>query len=418
MRPDIGAGPEARPASADTGINFAMAILLLLVIYLAFIGLGLPDSLLGAAWPMMRRDFGVPVESAGLLSMVILGGTILSSFLSGAVLKRLTAAQVTLLSTAMTAAALMGFSSASSFILLFLYALPLGLGAGSVDAALNYYVARYYRSHHMNWLHCFWGVGAAIGPVILSRYISEENSWRGGYLAVSLLQFAIAAVLLLSLSLWKKIERAAEDPLETNAPGSPQPPGKLLGLKGVRPALAAFLFYCGAETSVGLWGASFLVNARGLPAAGAARWISMYYAGIAAGRFLTGLASFRASNPALIRTGLMVAVSGACLLLLPLPAAFSAAGLALVGLGCAPVFPCMIHETPARFGRENAASIIGLQMGFAYIGSTFLPPAVGLVISHTASGLLPFFVLVFLTATRLCVRGLGRRPENGCAPPF
>jgi len=378
-----------------------MAKLLLVVIYLAFIGLGLPDSLLGVTWPMMRLDFKAPLEAAGLVSIIIMGGTILSSFVSGSVLKRLSVAKITLFSTAMTAAALTGFSITPSLGLLLVFAVPLGLGAGSIDAALNYYVAKHYRSHHMNWLHSFWGLGASLGPLILSRYIAEQNSWRGGCLAVSLIQFGIAAVLLASLPFWSAAERCSQQPaVEGAAPGAQKavPP---LRIKGVRFALMTFLFYCGAEYSVGLWGSSYLVNMRGLPASTAAWWISVYYLGITLGRFLVGFATFRFSNPVLIRTGILAAMCGVMLLLLPLPAAFWKIGFLLIGLGCAPVFPCMIHETPVRFGKENAASIIGYQMGFAYIGSTFLPPLLGILMARLSLTIFPFFILAFLVIVLL-----------------
>lgn len=371
-----------------------MATLLLVVIYLAFIGLGLPDSLLGAAWPAMRPDLGVPIESAGLASMIIAGGTIVSSLASGAVLKRVGTARVVLISTALTAEALLGFSLAPSFLWLLLCAVPLGLGAGSIDAGLNHYVATHYGSHHMSWLHCFWGVGATLGPIIISRYIAVRSSWRAGALAVSLIQFAIAAVLLIAMPLWKKVNGGetasnAESRTEKSAE-------KPLRIRGVKFALLTFLFYCGVELTVGLWGASYLAGARGFSAATAARWISLYYLGITVGRFVTGFVTFRLSNPTLIRAGQIVALLGAVLLPLPLPAGFTLAGLLLMGLGCAPIFPCMIHETPARFGRESAASIIGFQMAFAYVGSTFLPPLMGLLIARTTIHIFPYFAVGYI----------------------
>ena len=372
-----------------------MATLLLVVIYLAFISLGLPDTLLGVTWPLMHPDFGLPLEAAGIASMTIAGGTIVSSLASGWVLKRVGTGKVAFISTAMTAGALLGVSFAPSFIWLLVLAIPLGLGAGSIDAGLNHYVATHYRSHHMSWLHCFWGVGATIGPNIMARYIAVQNSWRGGYLAVSLIQFALVAVLLVSLPLWKKVHQKDIGPADVEENKPQCAVIKPLRIKGVKAALLTFLFYCGIEGTVGLWGSTYLIGTRGLTADVAARWVSLYFGGITLGRFITGFITFKLSNPMLIRAGQITALSGALLLLLPLPAVFSLIGLILLGLGCAPVFPCMIHETPARFGAENAASIIGFQMAFAY-SSTFLPPLLGVLIARTTIHVFPYFVLAYI----------------------
>lgn len=373
-----------------------MATLLLIVIYLAFTGLGLPDSLLGAAWPAMHPDLGVPLESAGFNSMIIAGGTILSSLASGAVLRRFGTGKVALISTALTAGALLGASFAPSFIWLLVFAVPLGLGAGSIDAGLNHYVATHYRSHHMSWLHCFWGVGATVGPIIIAGYIAQQGSWRRGFLMVSLIQFAIVAVLLFALPLWKRVHGGGEAPAGAGEPPKEAAPVKPMRIRGVKLALLSFLIYCAVEWTVALWGSSYLVGARGLPAATAARWISMYFLGITVGRFITGFITFKVSNAVLVRAGQTVAMAGAALLLLPLPAVVSLAGLLLIGIGFAPVFPCMLHETPARFGKDNSASIIGFQMAAAYIGGTFLPPLLGLIASHTTISIFPFFVLGYI----------------------
>jgi len=376
-----------------------MATLLLVVIYLGFISLGLPDTLLGVTWPLMHPDFGLPLEAAGIASMTIAGGTIVSSLASGWVLKRVGTGKVALVSTAMTAGALLGISFAPSFIWFLVLAVPLGLGAGSIDAGLNHYVATHYRSHHMSWLHCFWGVGATIGPNIMARYIAVQHSWRQGYLVVSLIQFSLVAVLLISLPLWKKVDHSATRPPETAQSAAPQcAVSRPLRIKGVKAALLTFLFYCGIEGTVGLWGSTYLIGARGLSADVAARWVSLFFGGITLGRFITGFITFKVSNPMLIRAGQLTALSGALLLLLPLPSAFSLVGLILLGLGCAPVFPCMIQETPVRFGAANAASIIGFQMAFAY-SSTFLPPLLGVLIARTDVHIFPYFVLAYIGVT-------------------
>ena len=372
-----------------------MATLLLVVIYLGFISLGLPDTLLGVTWPLMHVDFGLPLEAAGIASMVIAGGTILSSLMSGWVLQRVGTGKVALISTAMTAGALLGISFAPSFFWFLVLAVPLGLGAGSIDAGLNHYVATHYRSHHMSWLHCFWGVGATLGPNIMARYIALQNSWREGYQVVSLLQFALVAVLLISLPLWRRVNHHAI-PEGAEDQTTPRHPVKNpLRIEGVKAALLTFLFYCGIEGTVGLWGSTYLIGARGLSPDVAARWVSLYFGGITLGRFLTGFVTFRVSNPVLIRAGILTALLGTILLLLPLSAGFSLAGLILLGLGCAPVFPCMIQETPARFGKANAASIIGFQMAFAY-SSTFLPPLLGVLIARTTIHVFPYFILAYI----------------------
>lgn len=373
-----------------------MATLLLVVIYLAFISLGLPDTLLGVTWPLMHLDFGLPLEAAGIASMTIAGGTIVSSLMSGWVLKRVGTGKVALISTAMTAGALLGVSFAPSFIWLLVLAIPLGLGAGSIDAGLNHYVATHYRSHHMSWLHCFWGVGATLGPNIMARYIAVQNSWRQGFLVVSLIQFALVAVLLIALPLWKRVNQKPQEALEEKAPHCPV--SRPLRIKGVKAALLTFLFYCGIEGTVGLWGSTYLIGARGITADVAARWISLYFGGITLGRLITGFVTFKVSNPMLIRAGQLTALLGALLLLLPLPAGFSLAGLILLGLGCAPIFPCMIQETPVRFGAANAASIIGFQMAFAY-SSTFLPPLLGILIARTNVHIFPYFVMAYIGIT-------------------
>ncbi|MDP4182228.1 MAG: MFS transporter [Bacillota bacterium] len=383
-----------------------MAKFFLIIIYLAFISLGLPDSLLGVAWPAMRLDFKAPLEAAGLISMFIAGGTIISSLISGFVLKRLGTGRVTLISCVMTAGALLGFSLAPSFIWLILLAVPLGLGAGSVDAGLNNYVADNYKAHHMSWLHCFWGLGATIGPIIMSWSITNKNSWRNGYTIVGTIQFLLVALLFFSLPLWDRM-KSEVDSNPMNSPNEadsseivlsqePHEKKKPMQRKGVKLSLISFLFYCGAETTMGLWGSSFLINVKGLPVATAAQWVSMYYSGITVGRFITGFITMKVCNKTLIRFGQLIALMGALILLTPLPSIFALAGFIMVGLGFAPVFPCMMHETPARFGKDNSQAIIGYQMASAYTGSTFLPPILGLLAARSTIQIFSFFILGYI----------------------
>ncbi|MGG4343177.1 MFS transporter [Paenibacillus lautus] len=381
-----------------------MATWFLIIIYLAFISLGLPDSLLGSAWPVIWPDIGSSVGSAGIVSMVIAGGTIVSSLASGSMIQRLGTGRITLFSCFLTAGALLGFSLAPSMAWFVVLAIPLGLGAGAVDAALNHYVADNYKAHHMNWLHCFWGVGATMGPLIMSSYIADHNSWRSGYTAVSMIQFSLVIILLITLPLWKRVAamRELQQPQNgTNVDTDTQQQeqnvkANIIRIKGVKPTLMAFLFYCGVESTVGLWGASYLVGARNITADTAAIWISLYYGGITIGRLVTGFITLRVTNRLLIRYGQIITISGGIILLLPLSVSFSLMGFMLIGLGLAPIFPGLLHETPARFGKEHSAKLMGYQMAVAYTGTTLLPPMVGLIASQTSIGLFPSVVLAFL----------------------
>ncbi|TWT27079.1 sugar MFS transporter [Planomicrobium sp. CPCC 101110] len=378
-----------------------MAAFFIIIIYLAFISLGLPDSLLGVTWPVMQPEFGAPLETAGLLFMAMAGGTIASSLASGAMLKRFGTGKVAFVSSFMTAAALLGFYFSPSLVWLFLCAIPLGLGAGAIDAGLNHYVASHYKAHHMNWLHCFWGVGATLGPVVMASVISGDSSWRNGYLAIAGIQFVLVIILFFSLPLWDRIAASPSDTEKTEEESKGTEAIKPMQIKGVKLTLAAFLFYCGAESAIGLWGSSFLVNAKGLSVETAAKWVSLYFGGITLGRFVTGFLSLKVSNRTLIRAGQLTALAGALLLLFPFPASFSLAGFVLTGLGLAPIFPGMLHETPAHFGRMHAQSIMGYQMAVAYTGSLSLPPLLGFLASQSTIAIFPFVVAFFIAAMLL-----------------
>ncbi|MUK88226.1 MFS transporter [Ornithinibacillus sp. L9] len=385
-----------------------MTLLLLVIIYLAFISLGLPDSLLGAAWPVMQQDFAAPLETAGLLFMTIAGGTIVSSLVSGKVIKRFGTGRVSFISGLMTASALLGFYFAPSIIWLVVCAIPLGLGAGAVDAALNNYVALNYKAHHMSWLHSFWGVGATLGPIIMAQFIAGQHAWRSGYLTIAGIQFGLAAILLFSLPLWNRVSKNSNKALHENSEDIHNNSDhedtkyvKPLQIKGVKLALLSFLFYCGVEATVGLWGSSFLVNVKELPASVAAQWVSFYWGGLTIGRFITGFVTFKMSNRMLIRTGQIIALVGAVLLLLPLPSILSLVGFIMVGLGLAPIFPCMLHETPIRFGKTHSQTIMGYQMAVAYTGSTFMPPLLGFIASYTTIGILPIFIAIYIAVMLL-----------------
>ncbi len=367
-----------------------MFSVLLAVIYLSFISLGLPDALLGSAWPVVYPAFGVPVSYMGILSMTISVGTITSSLCSDWLTARLGPGKVTAISVAMTAAALLGFSACDSFWQLFLWAIPYGLGAGSVDACLNNYVALHYSSRHMSWLHCMWGLGASAGPAIMGMVLTGGGHWSGGYRMVGLLQVVLTCGILLSLPLWKNRPGAGEEA------GSSKPLGQVLKIPGVPEILLTFFCYCALESTAGLWASSYLVLARGVHPETAATFAGMFYIGITAGRALNGFLTMKFSDSQLIRLGQGIIFLGILALLLPLGEMVSLVGLILVGLGCAPIYPCIIHSTPASFGPENSQALIGVQMACAYVGSLAMPPVFGFLAEHITAALLPFFLLAIL----------------------
>lgn len=385
-----------------------MALLLLAIIYVAFISLGLPDAMLGAGWPVMQPDLAVPYSYAGMVSVIVSGGTILSSVFSSRMLKRFGIGKVTAASVGLTALGLFGYSFSPSFWWLLPAAVPLGIGAGAVDSGLNAYVAENYESRHMSWLHSFWGVGALSGPLILSALFARGTAWRRGYLYIAIIQVALVIVLALAVPLWGKARRrSAAAAVAREAPH--QALFFPLRIEGAKLALLAFFCYCGVESSMGLWGGSFLFKVKGIEATAAATWVGLFYASITLGRFLTGFITYRISNKDLIRSGGLVVLAGAALMLLPLPLPVTLTGFLMVGFGCAPLFPCMLHETPARFGEEHSQAIMGFQMAVAYLGATFLPPAFGFIASATSLGLLPIFVLGYICCLILASEALRRK---------
>ncbi len=386
--------------------------LLLVVIYLAFISLGLPDSLLGPAWPTMYIDLAVPIHFAGIISMIVAGGTVISSLFSARLIARLGVASVTTGSVLMTALALVGFSFSHHFIFLCLLAIPLGLGAGCVDAALNNYVALHYKAKHMNWLHCFWGVGAAIGPIIMARQLANGESWNSGYFAVGSIQMALVLVLLLSIPLW--IRRSATLPGDH---GDTKAGFKtLLRIAGLKQALVVFFCYCSVEATFGLWGASYLVFARHLEPETAARLVSIYYVGITVGRFASGFIAGHLTNKQLVYLGQGIIVLGLLVLLLPFDAALLP-GFLLIGLGCAPIFPSLLHETPRNFGEKHAQAIMGMQMASAYIGITLMPLLFGKLASYVDYSFLLGFIALMLALQIVMTYNLNRSVSTKKAMP-
>lgn len=386
-----------------------MYLLLLALIYLAFISLGLPDSLLGAAWPTMQGVFDVPISYMGLISMIISAGTICSSLLSERLTKKFGTKYVTVVSIFMTAIALFCFSTTSNIWMICLWAIPYGLGAGAIDAALNNYVALHYNSRHMSWLHCFWGVGAIISPYVMS-WALLNSSWRDGYRIVSIIQLVIAVVVASTLVVWK-VNQRVEDQKEDN---------EILGLKGalaikgVPYLLLGFMAYCAAESTTMLWASSYLVEGRGVTKELAASFASLFFIGITAGRFISGFISEKFGDRKMIQIGAIIALLGVICILLPVETdLFALVGLIVVGLGCAPVYPCIIHSTPTNFGAKNSQAIIGIQMASAYVGSTFMPPLFGVIADYLSIKLFPVFLLIFFILMMFMVEKTYRNVKRG-----
>ena len=389
-----------------------MFSILLLMIYLAFVSLGLPDALLGSAWPIMYQEFAVPVSYSGTVFMIICGGTILSSLNSEKLNRRFGTGKITAISVFLTAIALFGFSISHSFLMLCLFAIPYGLGAGSVDAALNHYVALHYSSRHMSWLHCMWGLGASVGPYIMGFVLQRGEPWNRGYLIVSIIQFTLAIILFCSLSLWKKnqeeLTENAASTAKQEAPKQEAPKQRALSLKevfaipGAKESLASFYGYCALEQTVGLWAGSFMVLALGMEEKLAASYVALFYFGITFGRFLSGFFTMKWKDEQMVLGGSAIVFFGIFLLFTPWSKALVLPALILIGLGCAPVYPSVIHSTPYNFGVEHSSALIGAQMAAAYVGTLIMPPLFGVLGRSFSMKLFPYysmFLLLFMVFT-------------------
>jgi fucose permease len=364
--------------------------ILLIVIYVAFVSLGLPDSILGTAWPAMRLTLNLPLEAAGVFAGVTTLCTAVSSFISGHIISRLGTGRVTIISGVMTGLMLVGYSFAPSYIWLLVLTIPLGFGAGAVDTGLNNYVAKHYSSRHMSWLHCFWGVGASLGPGIMTYAILRANSWRIGYRGIGIIQLLLSAILMLSLPLWEGKEPRQEHPDQKKVIH-----GSLLRNKGVLLSIVLFASYIGIEAGTGIWLGSLLVEGRGIDQLTAGIWISLFYISITGGRFLSGFITDKFTNRQIIRSGLIITIIGVLLLMLPVKF-LNLPGIILIGLGCAPVFPCMVHETPCRFGNSQSEIITGYQVGTAYLSIVAIIPLIGLLAGRASLEAIP--LSVFLSA--------------------
>ena len=384
-----------------------MTQLLLAIIYLAFISL---DSLLGSAWPTLYQQFGVPISYAGIISMIISAGTIVSSLQSDRLTKKLGTGKVTAISVAATAVALFGFSFSHSFWALCLWAIPYGLGAGSVDASLNNYVALHYESRHMSWLHCMWGVGATAGPYIMGIALSMGQGWNMGYRYIGIIQVVLTAVLVFSLPLWKgrkstteNLQNAEMEQLLENASEKADTTAEkalslreILKIAGAKEVMLCFFCYCALEQTAGLWASSYLTLHKGVSSETAAIFASLFYIGITVGRAISGFITMKLNDTQMVRLGQSIIVLGIMAMVLPGSNVLALAGLILIGLGCAPIYPCVIHSTPAHFGADKSQAIIGVQMAFAYIGILAMPPLFGVLASRISVALLPCYLFAIL----------------------
>ena len=387
-----------------------MIHLLLAVIYVSFISLGLPDSLLGAAWPSIYQGFGVPVSYSGVIFCIISVGTVISSLQSDRLTRKFGAGGVTAISVAMTAAALFGFSVSNSFWALCLWAIPYGLGAGSVDAALNNYVALHFASRHMSWLHCMWGIGASVGPYIMGAALTRDAGWHTGYRIIGIIQLVLTVMIVLSLPLWKtKTDENAEE--QAIVPAKPLTLKQIFRIPGVKADLITFFCYCSLEQTTSLWASSYLVLNKGITPETAASFASLFFIGITVGRALCGFLTLKWNDAQMVRMGLGFIAIGIVPLILPLGEAVTLAGLLLIGFGCAPIYPSIIHATPSHFGAENSQAIIGVQMASAYIGNCLMPPLFGVIANHTTIAILPYYLLAVLILMGYMHETLQKREE-------
>ena len=391
-----------------------MTNLLLALIYLAFISLGLPDSLLGSAWPEIYPGFGVPVSYAGIISMIISLGTVTSSLLSDRIISRLGTGKVIVISGLLTALAILGFALAPNFWVLCLCSIPYGLGAGSVDVALNNYVALHFKSTHMNWLHCCWGIGATIGPYVMGIALSGGGSWQSGYWYIALTQLGITALLFFSLPLWKRHEQEDSSVSTEESPGSdsdsePARPLKLsqtVRITGVKEVMTCFFCYALMEQTAGVWGGPYLKLFKGMDGAAAAAFAGMLFLGITLGRAASGFLAIRYSDQQLIRMGIILTAVGILILVIPGSAIIAVCGIMIIGLGCAPMYPAMIHAAPQIFGRDRSRAVIGVQMASYFVGVFVLPPLFGLIAQYLSVGFLPVYLALSLGVFALMQRRL------------
>lgn len=385
-------------------------MLLLAIIYLGYICLGLPDSLFGPAWPVIHTDFGIPVSYAGFITVTVYGTTILSSLMTDKVTRKLGTGLVTAISVGLTAVALLGFAFSNNFWLLLLFAIPMGLGAGGVDASLNNYMAIHYSSKFMSWLHCFWGIGAIISPYIMSFWLKNDLQWKNGYLTVGILQSVLTAILFMSLPLWKKNTEVSE---ESSSSAPPLTYSQIFRLKGIVSMLLSFTAYCAIEGIAFSWTSSYLVSGRGMSAEDGAKYAALFYFGMTIGRLITGFFANKVGDKNMTRLGWAIGLTGIGMILLPVNSdALALVGLFVFGFGCGPIFPALMHSTPTIYGTDKSQSIVGLQMAFGYMGSTLMPPVFGIAAKHIGTDLYPFFIMFFMIMTVILTENLNIKTKH------
>lgn len=370
-----------------------MTTLLLIVIYIAFIGLGLPDSLFGTAWPAIYAEFGVPVSLASVVSLISCFGTFLSSLFSARLINRFGTGKVTAFCTLLTVAGLFGYSLSPGFLWMCFLAIPMGLGAGAIDAGLNNYVALHFSASQMNYLHCFYGIGVTVSPYLMSLALSGSTNWRAGYRLAFWIQLAISLVMFLALPLWQRVHQQSLDTAEEEAPRTLSM-RELATMPAVRAVWVVFITACGVEVTAGAWSSTYLVQAKGMALDAAARIVMLYYLGFALGRLFSGLLSKKFTSWQLIGYSQGIMVLALVFLLLPLGTVAAGLGLFLIGLGCGPVFPNMTYLAPLNFGRDVSQSVIGSQMAAAYVGIMALPPLFGLLAQFIGAWLMPWYLLL------------------------
>ncbi|MBE5926514.1 MAG: MFS transporter [Lachnospiraceae bacterium] len=388
-----------------------MYSLLLAVIYISFISLGLPDSLLGAAWPTIYPEFGVPVSFAGVIFIVICGGTVISSLLSDRLTKWVGPGRVTVISVMITAIALAGYSFSTSYWMLLVWAVPYGLGAGSVDAALNNYVALHYKSSHMSWLHCMWGVGASVGPYIMSFALSVGQHWSSGYRYIAILQIILVVIIFASLPLWKCVNER-QDVKRDDERKNALTLKEIFSIPGAKQVMLMFFCYCALEQSAGLWASSYMVLKYGLSEEIAASYGSMFFIGITIGRAISGFVAMKLDDHKMIKLGCYIILIGVVFMFIPFGYQISLIGIIIVGFGCAPIYPCIIHSTPKNFGSDKSQALIGVQMASAYLGNIIMPPLFGVIANNISVNLLPMYLLLILIVMSEMHREVLKRTVN------
>jgi len=381
-------------------------LVLLVIIFASYMSMGLSDSLLGSTWPSMYVSLGTSEANAGIIMMIMIAGTILACLLNDRAIKKLGTGLVALVSVVLMGTSLFGFSLSRSFAMMCLVAVPFGFSVGSLDAAMTNFVALYYKARHMNWMHCFWSVGASIGPVVMAYCMERLNSWHAGYRVICTIQLAFSAVLLISQPLWKLARRGVET--EKRVEQKSLSITEFLGIPGAKPTLAAVFFYCGIEATAGLWGSTYFVLIRNISPETAARWISFYYIGITLGRFFSGFLTTRLSHDRIVRMSQIIICAGLCAMMIFKSGFPLMVSLFAIGLGCAPIFPNMMHQTPDNFGREYSQAIMGKQMACAYVGALLVPPLFGFIGSRMGYGIFPFFLSAFLLAMVVMTRYINR----------